>query len=143
MRTQGESSPQLSGCQELATVLNTRSGCGIIMVTRPSMVVSEVIPSIVPPLISAVVVITLPNEPVLAISNLLNEPVDVKLPLTVPIESILIPAGSTTLNVPNEPVEVDEPLIFALSISNTCVLLTPNLSLPSTTFQIPPSFCAN
>jgi hypothetical protein len=58
--------------------------------------VSEVIPSIVPPLISAVVVITLPNEPVLAISNLLNEPVDVKLPLTVPIEFILIPAGSTT-----------------------------------------------
>ena len=48
----------------------------------------------------------LPNEPVLAISNLLNEPVDVKLPLTVPIEFILIPAGSTTLNVPNEPVEV-------------------------------------
>ena len=42
---QGLSSNHSSGCQELLTVLNTRSGCGIIIVTRPSVVVNDVIPS--------------------------------------------------------------------------------------------------
>ena len=45
MRIQAPSSPQLSGCQELATVRNTRSGCGIMMVARPSALVTAVIPS--------------------------------------------------------------------------------------------------
>ena len=48
IRTQGESSPQLSGCHELATVLKTRSGCGIIIVTRPLVFVNDVIPSTEP-----------------------------------------------------------------------------------------------
>ncbi len=44
IRNHGPSSPQSSGCQELATVRNTRSGCGIRMLKRPSGVVSPVIP---------------------------------------------------------------------------------------------------
>src|SRR5699024_4180532 len=44
MRIHGPSSPQFSGCQELLTVRKTRSGCGIIMVTRPLSVVTAVIP---------------------------------------------------------------------------------------------------
>ena len=45
MRIRRHHSPQLSGCQELATVRNTRSGCGIMMVARPSALVTAVIPS--------------------------------------------------------------------------------------------------
>lgn len=44
-RIQGPSSPQASGCQECCTVRNTRSGWGIRRVTRPSRVVSPVMPS--------------------------------------------------------------------------------------------------
>jgi hypothetical protein len=45
MRSQGPSSSQSSGCQECCTVRNTRSGCGIMMVKRPSLVVSPVMPA--------------------------------------------------------------------------------------------------
>jgi hypothetical protein len=41
----GESSPASSGAQDICTVLNTRSGCSIRIVNRPSAVVSPVIPS--------------------------------------------------------------------------------------------------
>ena len=42
---QGESSPASSGAQDICTVLNSRSGCSIRMVKRPSAVVRPVIPS--------------------------------------------------------------------------------------------------
>lgn len=42
--SQGASSPQLSGCHEYCAVRNTLSGCGIMMVTRPSWEVRPVIP---------------------------------------------------------------------------------------------------
>ena len=45
MRSHGPSSPQLSGCHEFWTVRNTRSGCGISTVKRPSGVVRPVIPA--------------------------------------------------------------------------------------------------
>ena len=38
-------SAQSSGCHEFATVRITRSGCGIMIVTRPSEVVRPVIPA--------------------------------------------------------------------------------------------------
>lgn len=41
---QGLSSPQFSGCHELLTVRNTRSGCGIMIVARPLSLVTAVIP---------------------------------------------------------------------------------------------------
>src|SRR5690349_5798980 len=44
IRIQGESSPQPSGCHENSTERNTRSGCGMRMVKRPSGVVSAVMP---------------------------------------------------------------------------------------------------
>src|SRR3989344_1077605 len=44
MRSHGPSSPQSSGRQELATARKTRSGCGIVMVKRPSGVVRPVMP---------------------------------------------------------------------------------------------------
>ena len=40
----GPSSSQISGCHEYWTVRNARSGWGIIMVTRPSVVVNAVSP---------------------------------------------------------------------------------------------------
>src|SRR2546428_12586218 len=39
IRIHGESSPQSPGCQDICTVRNTRSGCGIRIVKRPSAVV--------------------------------------------------------------------------------------------------------
>ena len=45
MRSQGLSSDQSLGCQDICTVRNTRSGCGIMMVKRPSGVVTPVRPS--------------------------------------------------------------------------------------------------
>ena len=42
--SQGPASPQLSGCQELQHALTTRSGWGIMMVTRPSALHRPVIP---------------------------------------------------------------------------------------------------
>src|SRR3989344_4072126 len=36
MRIHGPPSPHSSGCQELLTVRQTRSGCGMVMVKRPS-----------------------------------------------------------------------------------------------------------
>ena len=45
MRIHGESSPRLSGCQDICTVRNTRSGCGIMIVKRPSAVVTPVMPA--------------------------------------------------------------------------------------------------
>ncbi len=45
MRIHGESSPRLSGCQDICTVRKTRSGCGIMIVKRPSNVVTPVIPA--------------------------------------------------------------------------------------------------
>ena len=44
MRIQPASSCQASGRQEFCTARNTRSGCGIMMVTRPSRVVRPVMP---------------------------------------------------------------------------------------------------
>jgi hypothetical protein len=44
MRIHGESSPQFSGCQDICTVRKTRSGCGIMIVKRPSAVVTAVKP---------------------------------------------------------------------------------------------------
>jgi hypothetical protein len=44
MRSHGESSPQFSGCQDICTVRKTRSGCGIMIVKRPSAVVTAVRP---------------------------------------------------------------------------------------------------
>ena len=44
MRIHGLSSPQLSGCQDLCTVRKTRSGCGIMIVKRPSAVVTPARP---------------------------------------------------------------------------------------------------
>ena len=44
MRIHGESSPQLSGCQLICTLRNTRSGCGIRIVTRPSAAVKPARP---------------------------------------------------------------------------------------------------
>jgi peptidyl-prolyl cis-trans isomerase C len=44
MRIHGESSPQFSGCQDICTVRKTRSGCGIMIVKRPSSVVTAVKP---------------------------------------------------------------------------------------------------
>ena len=41
---QGLYSPHPGGCQELDTVLKTRSGCGIMMVNRPSSLVNAVNP---------------------------------------------------------------------------------------------------
>src|SRR5262245_18054566 len=35
-RCHGEHSPQSAGCHESCAVRNTRSGCGIMIVTRPS-----------------------------------------------------------------------------------------------------------
>src|SRR5947199_1717332 len=43
-RIHGESSPQFSGCQLMAAVRKTRSGCGIMIVTRPAVVVRAVMP---------------------------------------------------------------------------------------------------
>lgn len=43
-RSHGLSSPHPAGRQEHCTLRNTRSGCGIMMVKRPSRVVSPVIP---------------------------------------------------------------------------------------------------
>src|SRR5258706_6727405 len=48
MRIHGESSPQPGGCHESRSVRNTRSGCGMRMVKRPSGVVSAVTPSAEP-----------------------------------------------------------------------------------------------
>jgi hypothetical protein len=51
-------------------------------------------------------------------------------PLTVPILSIVSACGESTLNEPNEPVEIDEPLtVPILSIVNVCgeeILNEPN-----------------
>ncbi len=44
IRIHGPSSPQPSGCHECCTARNTRSGCGIMMVKRPSGVVRPVMP---------------------------------------------------------------------------------------------------
>ncbi len=44
MRIQPPSSCHSSGRQELVTARNTRSGCGIMMVTRPSRLHRPVIP---------------------------------------------------------------------------------------------------
>lgn len=44
MRSQPPSSCQSSGRQEFCTARNTRSGCGIMMVTRPSRLLSPVMP---------------------------------------------------------------------------------------------------
>src|SRR5690606_39436713 len=44
MRIQAPSSLQSSGYQEFCTARKTRSGCGIMMVTRPSRVVRPVMP---------------------------------------------------------------------------------------------------
>ena len=44
IRIHGPSSSQSSGYHECVTARNTRSGCGIMMVTRPSAVVSPVMP---------------------------------------------------------------------------------------------------
>src|SRR5690606_37101216 len=44
MRIQAASSFQSSGRHEFCTARNTRSGCGIMMVTRPSRLVRPVIP---------------------------------------------------------------------------------------------------
>ncbi len=44
-RIQGLSSGHPGGCQDRATVRKTRSGCGIRMVARPSVLVSAVMPS--------------------------------------------------------------------------------------------------
>src|SRR6266508_875247 len=44
IRIHGESSPQSSGCQDICTVRNTRSGCGMRIVKRPSAVVNPVMP---------------------------------------------------------------------------------------------------
>jgi len=90
--------------------------------------VKDVIPSIVPPFISAVEVITLPNDAVESICNLPNEPVDVIEPLItlfVPV-LIILPVAVTSSNsispvksvfpaisnLPNEPVDVIEPETF-------------------------------
>jgi PhnB protein len=43
--SQGESSPQPAGCQDICTVRKMRSGCGIMMVKRPSAVVRPAMPS--------------------------------------------------------------------------------------------------
>ncbi len=40
MRIHGLSSPQFSRCQDICTVRKTRSGCGIMIVKRPSAVVT-------------------------------------------------------------------------------------------------------
>ncbi len=48
IRSQGPSSCQWSGRQELVTERNTRSGCGIMMVMRPSLLVKPVIPAMEP-----------------------------------------------------------------------------------------------
>ena len=48
MRIQGPSSPQSSGCQEFWRVSATRSGCGIMIVTRPSPFDSPQMPSVEP-----------------------------------------------------------------------------------------------
>jgi hypothetical protein len=47
-RIQGPSSPQSSGCQECWTVRNTRSGWGMMTVTRPSALVTPVTPQAEP-----------------------------------------------------------------------------------------------
>ena len=44
IRIQGPSSPQDCGCQEFCVVRATRSGCGIIMVARPSSLLSPQMP---------------------------------------------------------------------------------------------------
>jgi len=44
MRISGASSFQSSERHEFCTARNTRSGCGIMMVTRPSRLVKPVIP---------------------------------------------------------------------------------------------------
>jgi hypothetical protein len=49
IRIQGESSPQPDGRQESCTERNTRSGCGMTMVKRPSGVVRPVMPPGDPP----------------------------------------------------------------------------------------------
>jgi len=45
IRSHGPSSPHSSGCHEYCVVRNRRSGCGIMMVKRPSAVVKPVKPS--------------------------------------------------------------------------------------------------
>src|SRR5699024_1379942 len=44
-RIQAPSSLQSSGYQEFVTERNTRSGCGIIMAIRPSLLLTAVIPN--------------------------------------------------------------------------------------------------
>lgn len=44
-RIHGESSPSVSGDQDICTVRKTRSGCGIMIVKRPSAVVTPVMPA--------------------------------------------------------------------------------------------------
>ena len=44
MRIHGESSPHSRGAHDICTVRNTRSGCGMQIVTRPSAAVSPVMP---------------------------------------------------------------------------------------------------
>ena len=48
MRIQGEKAPISRGCQDSCTVRWLRSGCGIMIVKRPSGVVTEVTPPIEP-----------------------------------------------------------------------------------------------
>src|SRR5690348_1321344 len=45
IRIHGEFSPHSRGCQLICTVRNTRSGCGIRMVTRPDAAVKPARPS--------------------------------------------------------------------------------------------------
>ena len=45
MVIQGLSSPPPAGCQDICAVRKMRSGCGIMMVKRPSAVVRPVMPS--------------------------------------------------------------------------------------------------
>jgi ADP-ribosyl-[dinitrogen reductase] hydrolase len=45
IRIHGESSPQPSGCHDICAVRNTRSGCGIMIVNRPSAVVRPATPA--------------------------------------------------------------------------------------------------
>ena len=44
MRSHGLASPHSRGCHDSCTVRNTRSGCGMIAVTRPSGVVTAAMP---------------------------------------------------------------------------------------------------
>src|SRR6185312_8266935 len=61
MRIHGESSPQFSGCQLNCTLRNTRSGCGIRMVTRPSAAVKPARPPGEPLVLSGKLSVGLPR----------------------------------------------------------------------------------